>query len=155
MSLTFTEEQLYELARWRDTLRETTIKQTQRVLRNHYEKCCCLGVYCHISPIGQWIDLNEGDLMLEHKWAFETGCDHSELSPPHEVRKQLGLHQVITVDHLGRRTDRELAFVFTQLNDEHEWTFHQIADEIDYMIENKTLSPLAQDTLRWYLVEDN
>jgi hypothetical protein len=153
MSIEFTDEQVAELSRWSQELRETKSLQGMGKLRSIDNRYCCLGIYANITSIGQWSNLNEDKAVPN--WIFEIDDDYSALTLPYKTRTILGLNQSLTIRNVhGDFEERTLIFAFSQLNDYGKWTFLQIADEIDFLVANRTLSPKAQKAMYWRVVED-
>lgn len=116
------EEQAANRQKWTAALRSGDYLQGKHTLKTEADKYCCLGVACDLAA-------REGVLD-----AFDQAA-----TPVKSVQDWLGLH-----DDCGTTTDGHeygpahdddgdvsQAHALTELNDEADWDFNQIADLID------------------------
>jgi hypothetical protein len=126
------------IRKWVDALRSGEYGQTTGKLRRD-DSFCCLGVACDLSPLGKWESLSSvGNLLyVLHKTDEEGEKIAHENDLPHRVADWLGIDQDPMVKTWGEPTGEAIVFdrgtmaFLSDLNDDSEWDFDQIADAIE------------------------
>lgn len=155
MTFDFTDDQASELMWWRDHLRDTTKKQTVKMLRNTDGGFCCLGLYLDECSPENWVVMHEeacGGYWSFHYNAIDDLINfenrtHHKISLPLKYRRKLGLDQIAWFDEKND-IPIDLQTIFMKLNDGARWTFSQIADEIDYILEHGEISSEAFEAVK-------
>lgn len=151
----FNQEQIENLKKWSLWLHSTDKQQGHYRLRPDEQQFCCLGLYAYNRNPSLWE--YEENLNL-WTWDWEDGKVTVELPPA--ICMELGLDQCfdgISQIDLDDEEDileeltvpNDIEGVFILLNDVVKWTFEQIANEIDYILEHNTFSEFALTALLW------
>lgn len=119
-------------SQWVTALRSGEFKQGQQRLRDGLDQRCCLGVLCELAEragvvTGALIEGDE-DLGTEDEWLYGEASEYL----PQVVADWAGLqHLNPVVTAPAAAVDHTNVVALTKLNDNHEWTFAQIADAIE------------------------
>lgn len=146
MKLEFTSAQKNSLLIWRDELRKTTKKQGKDCLHPTEDSFCCLGIYVDLRDPNRWRFTN-------NEWIYEEDSDdysmiYSITTLPAFMKKELGLDkEVDIIPKNNPYANYEIEDIFAYLNDSSNWTFEQISNEIDYLVEYGEFSQEALDSL--------
>lgn len=132
---------------WVAALRSGKYKQGQKALRPTNDTFCCLGVLCDIAPkeVGTWSNkaLDEGFNYIgdidndEFDEDYRIGEGNEERVSlveggecPQAVQQWAGLNDSVGTPRGTKAVDKTLHSLAT-LNDDHGYTFDQIADLIE------------------------
>jgi hypothetical protein len=126
-----TDEQKEEIRAWTNELRTTTKGQTQNRLKNG-DTFCCLGIYLESKDPNRW-ERSYPFIKNDNSFSWrENGSDYNTSLPLH-LSKGLGLDHFVMESSDGNRTT--LQSIAIGLNDRAKYSFSQIADVIDKIIE--------------------
>jgi hypothetical protein len=150
-----TDKQKERLHEWANELRATDKHQGQDALRNPsepHETFCCLGIYGMMRKPDSW-EYDE----THSCWELQVGDNKENTELPLRLKRELGLHKQIKTRNVAmwstnhRSSDPEA--IFMQLNDDAQWSFKKIADEVDHYANTGTISEKAQKAANLVVVE--
>jgi len=133
---------------WLDALRSGKYTQGKSLLRPTESTYCCLGVLCQIAEergICEYIPSDEHEgFTIKYPDVFQDGfCDgnvYEESELPWVVKQWAGLdnenpkvtlNERNTKEHLKGTMQDNTIITLAQLNDEHNYTFTELADIIE------------------------
>lgn len=117
---------------WTEALRSGRFKQGKSYL-NRDGECCCLGVACEVflENGGQMQTKIENGIKY---YSYEDGIGQYEVLPK-KVRDWLGISDssglLVEPVKVETSTYQKSTYYLTQLNDDDDYTFSQIADVIE------------------------
>jgi len=137
MKILFKDEQKNELIKWSHELRTTQKSQGRGCLRTYDNEFCCLGVYADIIHPERWssVSNNNWNIRSDVEGGFENMFGSSlyhDVDLPDLWAERLGLDKTLVLEDNSLTS---VQAIFIELNDDVGWSFSQIADEIDCLVE--------------------
>lgn len=138
MKISLTDEQKEELAKWSHELRTTSKDQGRGCLRNYDNEFCCLGVYADMIHPERWSSISETNWNVRAD--VEGGLEnifgnelYHELDLPDSWIERIGLDKTLALEDDGLTN---VQAIFIEMNDEIGYSFLEIANEIDHLIDH-------------------
>jgi len=131
----FNQTQTRNLLKWAEWLDTTVLQQGKGALHGSDEEYCCLGIYVEYRNSRSWH--REPGCTAYSVLIRGKGWTSSYLNI--QQKQELGLH-------LDYRTDT-LENIFVLLNDEREYSFKDIAQEIRHLVAHGKFTPQTEHQL--------
>ena len=149
VKIEFTKEQEQEIRSWINELRTTTKGQANRRLRLG-DTFCCLGLYLDSQEETKWTKMYPYALDVNcYAWIEKDSTlyrDEHKICLPSQWSEKLGLNK--TCYKLNNHPFN-LNSMAMRLNDKCQFTFKQIADEFEHILDTGYVRDELIDTLGW------